>query len=213
MNTVQDIEHAYLRWVRGMIDLEYDPVTLLVPFPPERLRKFEKWLSCYWESDVRLPTAYINHIQQFHGGCPGKACFRTKSGETRMVGRFFNFLEEGDLTPPAMPTWRQWSMGQDVRLDYQVAGFLDYEFWCVRLEEAGNCLPIAGLDTAGHNCREMDEFNLLCLDYTDGGEPTVVTWEQPGFDPVIPVAESFADFLKQLFHCPNGVVRGEAQNW
>lgn len=196
-----------------MVDLEYDPATLLPPCVPARLKKFEKWLRNYWESDVRLPTAYVDHIQQFHGGCPGKACFRTKSGETRMIGRFFNFLEEGDLTPPEIPTWRQWSQGQDIRLDYQVRGFLDYEFWCVRLDEADNCLPIAGLDTAGHNCREMDEFNLLCLDFSTGGEPTVVTWEFPGFEPVTPVAQTFAEFLGQLFRCPKNAVWGPAENW
>jgi hypothetical protein len=77
-----------------MVDLEYDPATLLAPCPPERFQKFEQWLRRYWECDVRLPQAYIDHIQHYHGGCPGKACFRSESGRTRMVGRFFNFLEE-----------------------------------------------------------------------------------------------------------------------
>jgi hypothetical protein len=61
-----------------------------------------------------------------------------------------------------------------VRLDYRVKGFLDYEFWCFLLEEAGHVLPIAGLDTGGHNCRDMDKIDLLCLDYNGGGEPTVI---------------------------------------
>jgi hypothetical protein len=130
-----------------------------------------------------------------------------------MVGRFFNFLEEEDLAPPQTLTWRQWPKKHDVKLDYRVEGFLDYEFWCLRLERAGNCLPIAGLDTAGHNCRDMDEIDLLCLDYSAGGEPTVVTWEFPGFKPVTPVAPTFDAFLGQLFRCPKGVVSGPAENW
>jgi hypothetical protein len=194
-----------------MIDLEYDPATLLPPFPHERLREFEQWLCHYWETEVRLPRAYTAHILQFHGGCPGKACFRTADGETRMVCRFFNFLEESDLSPPLSPTWRQWSGEPDVRLDYRVRGFFDWDFWFTQLEDAGNLLPIAGLDTAGHNCRDMDEFNLLCLDYNDGGEPVVVAWE--GFEPEAPVAPSFEAFLGQLFRCPEGVVSGPAENW
>jgi SMI1-KNR4 cell-wall len=196
-----------------MVDLEYDPASLLPPCPLKRLRVFEEWLSEYWEMEVRLPQAYIDHIRQFHGGCPGKACFQTPSGASRMIGRFFNFLEEEDLSQPLTPTWRQWSGEPDVRLDYRVQGFLDYEFWCLRLEEAGNCLPIAGLDTAGHNCRDMDEINLLCLDYSASDEPAVVAWEFPGFDPVVPVAESFEQFLGRLTRCPKGIVSGPAQNW
>lgn len=196
-----------------MVDLEYDPSSLLPPCPVERLRVFEEWLSRYWETDVRLPQAYKDHIRRFHGGCPGKACFRMPSGDTRLVGRFFNFLEEEDLAPPLTPTWRQWSGEPDVRLDYRVEGFLDYEFWCVRLERAGNCLPIAGLDTGGHNCRDMDELNFLCLHYTGGGEPAVVAWEFPGFEPVVPVAPSFEEFLGLLQHCPVGVVNNPAENW
>jgi hypothetical protein len=196
-----------------MVDLEYDPSTLLPPCPPERLQKFEKWLCWYWEAEVRLPQAYIDHIQRYHGGCPGKACFRTAAGKTRMVGRFFNFLEEADLSPPLKPTWRQWSGEPDVRLDYRVEGFLDYEFWCLRLERARHVIPIAGLDTAGHNCRDMDEIDLLCLDYNAGGEPAVVAWQFPGFAPVVAVASSFAVLLGQLSRCPEGVVSGQAENW
>lgn len=196
-----------------MDDLEYDPATLLPPCPPERLRKFEEWLSWYWGAETRLPAAYAEHLLRYHGGCPGKACFRTATGSTRMVGRFFNFLEEDDLSPPLTPTWRAWSAEPDVRLDYRVEGFLDYEFWCARLEAAGHVLPIAGLDTAGHNCRDMNEIDLLCLDYNAEGEPAVVTWGFPGFEPVVGVAASFAAFLGRLVRCRKGVVSGPAENW
>ena len=140
-----------------MADLEYDPATLLPPCPPERLGKFEEWLRWYWAADVRLPRAYTDHVQRHHGGCPGKACFRTAAGRPRMVGRFFNYLEEGDL-PPLEASWREWSGESDVRLDYRVEGFLDYEFWCVRLEQAGH---VPGVERAARNllhllCQEID---------------------------------------------------------
>jgi hypothetical protein len=198
-----------------MIDLEYDPASLLPPPPAKRLGAFEKYLSHQWETKVRLPAAYVEHVRRFHGGCPGKACFTTAAGRTRMVGRFFNFLEPGDLRPPLTPSWRQWTGGeQDVRLDYRAKGFTDDEFWCVRLEKAGRCLPIAGLDTAGHSCRDIDEFDLLCLDYSAGGvEPAVITWAFPGFAPVEPAAPSFEAFLGQLARCPARVVSGPADNW
>jgi hypothetical protein len=195
-----------------MVDLEYQAGSLLPPFPPERLPAFDKWLSHYWEREIRLPRAYAEHTLAFHGGAPRKACFRTPSRRTRMIGRFFNFLERSDLTPPLTPTWRQWSGEPDVRLDYRVKGFLDYEFWCLRLEGT-TYLPIAGLDTAGHNCRDMDEINLLCLDYSAGGEPPVVAWEFPGFQPAEVVAPSFADFLPMLRRCPAGAVRAEPENF
>jgi hypothetical protein len=193
-----------------MIDLEYEPGSLLPPVAAERLRDFERWLSRYWERRIRLPRAYTEHMLAFHGGAPGKACFRTPAGRTRMVGRFCNFLEKEDLVPPLTSTWRQWSGEPDVRLDYRVKNFLNYEFWCIRLEGT-QCLPIAGLDTAGHNCRDMDEINLLCLNYSAGGEPPVVAWQFPGFDPVEVVSPSFAAFLPMLERCPAGVVSGEAE--
>lgn len=195
-----------------MIDLEYEPGSLLPPLPPERLSKFEQWLCHYWEREIRLPKAYVDHILAFHGGAPGKACFQSPSGRTRMLCRFFNYLEKDDLPLPLTPTWRQWSDEPDVRLDYRVKGFLNYEFWCVRLE-ATTCLPIAGLDTAGHNCRDMDEINLLCLDYSVGSEPPVVAWEFPGFTPIEVIAPSFASFLPMLQRCPRGVVSGNATNF
>ena len=136
---------------------------------------------------------------------------RTPAGQIRMLGRFFNFLEKDDLVPPLTPTWRQWSAEPDVRLDYRVAGFLDYEFWCVRLE-ATTYLPIGGLDTAGHNCRTMDEMNLLCLDYSIEGEPSVIAWNS-SFDPVEVIAQSFEVFLSILQRCPEGGVSRKTENF
>lgn len=194
-----------------MVDLEYDLQSLLPNFPSQRLWEFETWLTMYWEQEIQLPKEYVNHILLFHGGIPGKACFPTPSGQTRMVCRFFNFLERSDLSPPFTPTWRSWSGEPDVRLDYRVKGFLDYDFWCIRWEDT-KFLPIAGLDTCGHNSRDMDEMNLLGLDYSADGEPPVVLWES-SVEPIEVVAPSFGAFLSMLEKCPINLSSLEAENF
>src|SRR5262249_54657205 len=149
-------------------------------FPTQRLFEFDKWLSFFWEREVQLPTAYKEHITAFHGGVPGKKCFATLSGEARVLCRFFNFLELSDLRPPFTKSWRSWSFGPDIRLNYRVRSYFDNEFWAFQLAERSKglkLLPIAGLATAGHDCREAEEYDLLCLDYGLPGEPPVVTWQ------------------------------------
>lgn len=192
-----------------MIDLEYEADSLLPPPPLQRLKDMESWVSKYWEKDVALPHSYVEHITAFHGGAPGLSCFRSSSGRTRSVGRFFNYLELSDLTPPLVPTWRQWSAQPDVRLDYRVDNFFNYEYWCERVGDY-DFYPIAGLDTHGHNCRDIDEMSLLCLDFTQPGEPTVVIWNSP-FDPVEFVSSSFGIFLEELERCSSlKIVEAEA---
>ena len=192
------------------IDLEYEPSTLLLPVRPGRIRAFERWLSRFWERPVRLPVAYVEHITGFHGGVPGKKCFRTPSGSIRVLGRYFNFLEEKDLEPPLVPTWRSWGGRQDIRLDYRVAEYLDNEHWAIRLDQF-ELVPIAGLDTAGHDCRGMDEYDLLCLDYRAGDQPAVITWafHESWEDRAVTetVADSFAAFLPMLYRCRNRITK------
>jgi hypothetical protein len=197
-----------------VIDLEYEPASLLDPPPPERVREFERRLGRYWERRLRLPAAYVEHITTFHGGVPGKKCFQTPSGKVRVLGRFFNFLEPADLEPPLTRSWRSWSSGPDVRLDYRVKEFLNNEFWCLRLSGT-RLLPIAGLDTAGHDCRGMDEINLLCLDYSRPGPPSVAAWQFDGSWEDHPVKEtvaaSFARFLPMLYREANRITTEEIE--
>jgi hypothetical protein len=193
------------------IDLEYEPGSLLPPVTARQIRKFEKYLSEIWERHVRLPAAYVEHVKAFHGGVPGKKCFKTEGGQVRVVGRFANFLEEDDLESPSMPSWRPG--GQDIRLDYSLYDYSDNEMWDERLRGGGEAalLPIAGLDTAGHDCRLMTEYDLLCLDYdTEGEEPSVVIFDfHESIDvPVLEfVADSFEEFLLMLYRCKNRVTR------
>jgi len=59
----------------------------------------------------------------------------------------------------------------------------------------------------GFNAREMAEMDLLCLDYRQPGEPSVVTWsfEMSWSDPdqTIKVADSIAAFLSMLYERPD----------
>jgi hypothetical protein len=192
------------------IDLECEPGSLLHPARRGRLRAFETWLSRFWKRPVRLPAAYVEHLTAFHGGVPGKKCFRTASGRVRVLGRFFNFLEEEDLDPPLVPTWRSWGGRQDIRLDYRVAEYLDNEHWAIRIDQF-SLLPFAGLDTAGHDCRAMDDYDLLCFDYDGGDEPPVVAWDfhgsWEGRAVTEAVATSFGEFLPLLYRGKNRVAK------
>jgi hypothetical protein len=104
-------------------------------------------------------------------------------------------------------------------MDYRLRSYLDNAFWAFRLEERSQdlyLLPFAGLDTAGHDCREMEEYDLLCLDYSLAGEPSVVAWQfepawsDKGAQAVVElVSPSFVGFLLQLHRCPAGMKRNE----
>ncbi len=69
-----------------------------------------------------LPADYIAHLQVCHGGIPRRRCFRTESGDIRVVCRFVNLLHSSDLDSPIRPSWRygdEW----DIRLDYALSTF------------------------------------------------------------------------------------------
>lgn len=201
-----------------MIDLEYDPQTLLPPAEPDRLRKLEGWWSRYLERRVKLPPAYGEHLSRFHGGVPGKACFPTPEGEIRRIGRFFHWLEKKDFPTRGTPSWRaSWGSEWDLRLDYAVRAYLKQEYWAQRLQEhdeSFDLLPIAGLCRsvpAGqpqetHSLDEEDDYDLLCLDYYEReADPPVVIWKWATLwsePPVIqPVAADFGAFLELLRRC------------
>lgn len=150
-----------------MIDLEYMPDSLLPATDRQSVQEYVDWLQRYYEQAVVLPESYVEHVLAFHGGVPGKACFNAANKGGRVVCRFFNFLRQKDITPPYLPSWRTEygrSASQDIRLDYSVWRYHDEEPWAERLREFEEPLvPIACLDTAGNNAREMAEYDLLCL--------------------------------------------------
>lgn len=182
------------------VDLEYAPDSLLQAVPPDRISHLESWLGRYWERRVSLPKSYVEHVTRHHGGVPHKRFFQTPGG-TRAVCRFCNLLRKRDLKPPLLRTWRKWA-NHDIRLDYSVYSFFEYDVWSDRFQLGRHLLPIAGLDTAGHDCRTIETFDLLCLDLDEPDLAPLVTWcyEESCSDnaSVEPVAASFESFLAML---------------
>lgn len=199
------------------LDLAYQAGSLLPAVERKRFRKLMRWLVEYFERPLRLPAAYVDHLTAYHGGVPGKCCFTMPDGRIRVLCRFFNLLEEDDLEPPLIPSWRQqagYSTSPDIRLDYSVYHYFDDEMWDGRLGLSDAPLvPIAGLDTAGHNCRLMAEYDLLCLQYDEDeeeDEPVVVAFDfHASVTEAVttPVAPSFAAFLPMLRVCQNPVTQ------
>lgn len=183
------------------IDLEYLPESLVQPVPSGRVSELESWLGRYWERKVRLPQAYVEHVARYHGGVPRKRFLQTPGGRTRAVCRFCNLLRKKDIKPPLIRTWRKWA-NHDIRLDYSVYSFFEYEIWSDRFQLGRHLLPIAGLDTAGHDCRTRETFDLLCLDLDDAEQAAVVAWcyEESSADgsSVEPIAPSFESLLEML---------------
>jgi len=158
-------------------NFDYEPDNFPGQLPVGRLEEFEKAFTRWVEASrpIVLPSDYRQHIQQYHGGVPRKGSFVDGTGRRRTIGRFVNFLRPSDpLPPPNVVSWR--GSGRDVRLDYSidVLGPMSY----ANMDGLGPYLvPFACLDTNGHNCRRMARFDLLCFDFSDGGQINVVTWD------------------------------------
>jgi hypothetical protein len=157
------------------IDLGYDPDTLAGPVDPRVVR----WIE---EHRRRFDPSYLDHIQRFHGGIPGKQYFDTPQGETMRVGRFLTLVdEETPLPPPFCPSWQY--PNRDVRIDRSVLTLIDEEGpSCRQLLAGEDILPFAALyrgdlDPDGMSLLE-GECDLLCFDYRLGApRPQVVIWD------------------------------------
>lgn len=145
----------------------------------------------YLKADsLTLDSGTIASIVETYGGVPICQRFQTPMG-ARYVGRFLNFLHSSEVPPPYMPSWRV--RDSDVRLDYSVP-YLD-----VFIEQSNDrrdyLIPIAGVDTAGINCRELSSINsLLCV--TPLGK--VKLWD---VGECIPLTASLAEFYAGLEFC------------
>jgi|ERR1022692_397231 hypothetical protein len=96
-----------------MIDLEYDPASFVGPVDWRVVRFIESYRN------HRFDSSYLGHIQQFHGGIPGKQYFQAQNGKTYRVGRFLTLVDEKtDLQPPFRPSWE--FPERDIRIDWSV---------------------------------------------------------------------------------------------
>ncbi|MEQ9067465.1 hypothetical protein [Gimesia chilikensis] len=192
-------------------ELDFDLGSLLPSVTLQEVAVYENQLSNFLERTIRFPEAFVQVLLHFHGGIPGKQCFRSRRGEIRMICRFcniFNCLGDDRLPPPSVPSWRPGG-AEDDRLDYSIDTLTNRFDYSGRLYTRGEDLvPIAAIDTAGHNAREMSEMNLLCLKYGWFSKPSVVTWsfEESWADrrETVKVARSLDQFLTKLFPRPDG---------
>jgi hypothetical protein len=161
------------------IDLDYDPSSFVGPFELQEAREFEKW----WLTSgypFKLDGSYIQHLSQYHGGKPGKQCFRTQSGRERVLERFLNFVK-----------------------DYKKGK------WGVYHVEVMRCLIEDRLNEYLLPFAVLFGGDMLCFDYTQGERPAVVVWmheesADAGAPVTEPVAPDFAQFLRLLHPCETG---------
>lgn len=161
-----------------------------------RMSEFESMVSIRQHQKVCFPTELKEIMQICHGGVPLFGSFLDDEGTEHVLCRYFNFLRKKDLGGQVQQSWR--SAASDIRLDYSIwryaSGDLD--------ERLGRFLvPFAGVDTHGHNCRLMADFDALCFDFAES-DPRVVVWirdDSWDYQPkVIPVAPNFKAFLPML---------------
>src|SRR5262245_52101892 len=102
------------------IDLGYDPSSLCGPADLRVARFLEE------HRGKKLDAAYLRHVQQFHGGVPGKQYFDAEDGNTYRVGRFLTLVDdESELEPPLRPSWE--FPPRDIRIDWSVLTLIDQE--------------------------------------------------------------------------------------
>ncbi|MEX1224842.1 MAG: hypothetical protein WEA31_09875, partial [Pirellulales bacterium] len=188
-----------------MIELGYEANSFAGVATAEHLKRLEDRLALAFGRRIRLPKDYCDHLLRFHGGVPIKRCFKLPSGKTRTICRFCNWFTDEDIEPPLEPTWRQWA-AHDIRMDYSIHSFFEYENWRVRfdhVEEAEELVPIAVLDWPGLDSREMDTFDLLCFNFKVSTHPPILVWEFENFhrfnSDTTFVASSFTGFTEMLF--------------
>ncbi len=193
----------------GLMLSEIIPDSSPGPIQKSALKQTEDWLSDYLDITIKYPSSFVNDTILNHGGIPVRSCFDAPGGKRRVICRLCNVLRKRDFTNPIEPTWRQWA-DHDIQLDYSIYSLFNYEHWCVRFQEndwSDGVVPFAVLDTAGHNARSMDSFDLLCFDYGGGNhEPIVTFWEFEAFDMYHSrrnfIAGSYDDFSHMLFDDP-----------
>ena len=155
-------------------DLEYEPDSFVGPFNVQVVKDFESYLhECGWSSIV-FDESYVKYLAKYHGGCPRKKYFSTRTGTVHVLEEFEHF---DDTLPHESPmrvynVKRSWSDASD-RLGLYLMPFADL---------------FAG--------------DMLCFDHSQPGRPKVVVWYHEESDENAPhtelVADNFDEFLKLL---------------
>src|SRR5690349_19597328 len=101
-----------------MPDLEYDPTSFAGPVDWRVVRFIEGYRQ------HKFDQSYLEHIEKFHGGIPGKQYFTARNGATFRIGRFLTLVDEKtDLQPPFRQSWE--FRDRDIRIDWSVLTLID----------------------------------------------------------------------------------------
>jgi hypothetical protein len=199
-----------------MVDLNYDMSSLCGPADMRVVRFIETYRG------NKFDPAYLQHIQQWHGGIPGKQYFDAQDGKTYRVGRFLTLVDEkSTLEPPERLSWE--NRDRDIRIDWSVLTRIDEEGPCMQVFSGEKLLPFANLYYREHHPDEMGIgedgiIDLLAFIYEGKSRPRVVVnlarksldeyfrleesrseGREVRYDDItVSVAENFDEFLKLL---------------
>lgn len=155
------------------VDLIYDPASLCGPVDMRVAGFLEEYRG------HKLDSAYLRHMQKFHGGIPGKQYFEAEDRKTYRVGRFLTLVDEkSELAPPHRPSWE--FREQDSRIGWSILTLIDQEGpSCRNLFRGEQLLPFAALYWGPHHPDGMSltdgNLNLLGFLY-ESKQPRVVVW-------------------------------------
>ena len=125
------------------------------------------------ELGYTLPAAYIELLKNHNGGAVKKNCFINDDGDCVYVTGIY---------------------GIDRGKKYSLLGEFGNEFWISKWEYPPIGVVVADTISGGHD--------MIFLDYRDcgpTGEPKVVRVDQEGDYSITLLADSFADFIKNLY--------------
>jgi hypothetical protein len=153
------------------VDLNYDPSSLCGAVDLRVARFLEQYRG------HTLDPSYLRHLQQWHGGIPGKQYFDARDGKTYRVGRFLTLVDgESALQPPPRRSWQ--FPERDIRIDWSVLTLIGQEGpSCRHLFGGDALLPFAGLYRGPHDMGLTEgNTNLLGILYESNQRPHVVVW-------------------------------------
>lgn len=154
--------------------IKYNEASIVPHFSRDEMASMKKMLTLDLPM-FEFDPAYVEHVENFHGGKPIDKYFTTRSGKSLPIDRFLNYANLDLLDERALKGLNAnviWS-----RIDDRLNRYL---------------LPFAAVANG----------DFLCFDYENGFPPSVVLWssERSAEDApdTEPVATTFDDFLGGL---------------
>lgn len=126
--------------------------------------------------DIVLPSEYKEHILKYNGGYPNKECFDTQGGGRSKIHYFYAIY------------------------DGKYSNF-EKSFNTFKVKEKRmltHILPIAHDDGGNQICISIGDNDYGYIYFWDHEKET----DEPGYDNMYLIANSFNEFLDSLFECP-----------